>query len=1063
MKAHAESFARPPQPGSSLWLPSSRTKSLLPFRLVVAAILLFVSSLTFAQSAGLGTISGVVVDATGAAVPGAAVIVANESKGLRRELTTNGDGVFTAPALTPDNSYHVTVSKTGFSIFEATKVTLAVGQTFNLRINLSVAASSTAIDVTSQAQLVEDAKTDVSQLVNSRQILDLPINGRRVDSFVLLTPGAVPDGTFGLISFRGVAGHNNFLTDGNDTTNSYYNENAGRTRIASQISQDAVQEFQVISNNFSAEYGHAMGGVVNTITKSGSNGLHGSMYWFFRNRTLSARDRYALINPPEWRHQVGGSIGGAIIKDKLFYFVNYEKTKRNFPLIASLTSGIFTPQGTLSASGGACGGPVSAANPKPATAAQCNAAIAMLTTRNFGTITRSYDQDLALAKLDYILNQKNTLTLSLNYLRWVSPHGIQTQAVLNDGNGIGNNADSTVRTRYGLARLTTIVTASAVNEARFGWFKDKLFDPASADFLYPGLGSAGLSVNSTSNLGVATSYPRLNPSEQRFQFADNLNWTLGKHTVKFGVDIDHVEDYQDQLSNQFGSFTYNTLNAFALDFSGNATLDKNWTSYSQRFGTTVVDTNVSDFGFYVQDSYHMNSRLLVNLGVRYDYAKLPQPTLVNPDYPTQTGRIPSAKDNFAPRAGLSYVLDKSRKTLFRAGYGIFYSRYQTGLVNTLFVNNNIYQKSITYQSGTAAQLAAGPVYPNFLPSTNFSPAPGSTSITWADQNLRNPYTHQANIGIERELTNNLGLTVSYVWSRGVRLYGVRDLNIGPLGSPQTYNINDASGNKTSTFTLNTYRGPRADPRYQRILQVENPGLSYYDGLIVQLNRRFTKGLQASANYTWSHSIDFNQSGGSNNIFFSGSPSTLYNGDFSGEKGSAANDTRQRFVGNFVYSPTFTKSNSWVARYLVNNWQLSGIMTLQSAQSFNSSVSASGAVFAGALYNGSLNGSGGSNRVPFEALNNLQLDPITRFDGRIARKLPFSERVVGYLQFEAFNVTNTPYDTSKRSAHYNVNNVSATNPIPSLTPRSDYGSGSASQAFPDGTNARRAQVSLRVVF
>lgn len=148
----------------------------------------------------------------------------------------------------------------------------------------------------------------------------------------------------------------------------------------------------------------------------------------------------------------------------------------------------------------------------------------------------------------------------------------------------------------------------------------------------------------------------------------------------------------------------------------------------------------------------------------------------------------------------------------------------------------------------------------------------------------------------------------------------------------------------------------------------------------------------------------------------------------------------------------------VARYLINNWQLSGILTLQSSQALNSTVNVSGAAFPGALYTGSLNGSGGSTRVPFEALNNLNLDPITRFDGRIARKLPFSERVTGYLQFEAFNITNTPYDTNRRNAQFSLNVATAT-----LTPVATYGSGSASQAFPDGTNARRAQVSLRVVF
>ena len=171
--------------------------------------------------------------------------------------------------------------------------------------------------------------------VGETQIQDLPINGRRVDRFVLLAPAVVSDGTFGLVSFRGIAGGNSFLTDGNDTTEGYYNENAGRTRIQSQISQDAVQEFQVVSNNYSAEFGQAMGGVVNTVTRSGTNDLHGTAYWFFRNQDFNARDPFSTILPQERRNQFGGSIGGRIIRDKLFYFFNYEGLRRNFPLSAS--------------------------------------------------------------------------------------------------------------------------------------------------------------------------------------------------------------------------------------------------------------------------------------------------------------------------------------------------------------------------------------------------------------------------------------------------------------------------------------------------------------------------------------------------------------------------------------------------------------------------------------------------------------------------------------------------------------------------------------------------------
>src|SRR5207248_2465074 len=257
----------------------------------------------------------------------------------------------------------------------------------------------------------------------------------------------------------------------------------------------------------------------------------------------------------------------------------------------------------------------------------------------------------------------------------------------------------------------------------------------------------------------------------------------------------------------------------------------------------------------------------------------------------------------------------NRKTMLRAGYGIFFARYQTGLINTFFVNNNVYQKSITYNSATAAQLAAGPVYPNFLPSTNFSPPPGTTDIIFADKNLRNPYTHQANVGIERELTSTISLDVSYAWSRGVRLYGVRDLNVGPLGAPVTYTILDTKNAVVGTYTTPTYRTPRPDPRYRRISLIDNPGISYYDGLLVQLNKRFSKGFLAGLSYTWSHAIDLNQSSASNNIFFGSTPTSYANGDFASEKGSAASDVRHRLVVNSVWSPTLTHSNSAFARYV----------------------------------------------------------------------------------------------------------------------------------------------------
>src|ERR1017187_8442303 len=406
-----------------------------------ASLLLFVTAPAFAQSAaGLGAISGVVRDSSGAFVPDAKVSIASDSQGAIRTVNTNSGGIFAAPALPPGSGYKVTVMATGYAAYDVKDLNLQVGQNLNLNVILTVGAILTVVEVTAAAATVQDTKTDVSQVNDSRMIQDLPINGRRVDSFVLLTPGVTNDSTFGLLTFRGVAGGNSFLIDGTDTTEQFFNENAGRTRIFSQISQDAVQEFQVVSSNFSAEYGRAVGGVVNTVTRTGSNGLHATAYWFFRNRTLDARDRYATIIPAEVRHQAGASVGGALIKDKLFYFVNTELTRRDFPMVSSISRARVIDPNTQSFVG--CGA--------PATPAQC-AAINTILPRYFGLIPRQANQDLGFARLDWHPSERNSFSASLNYLRFQSPNGIQTNISSTTGAAIGSNGDDSVRVRNGRA------------------------------------------------------------------------------------------------------------------------------------------------------------------------------------------------------------------------------------------------------------------------------------------------------------------------------------------------------------------------------------------------------------------------------------------------------------------------------------------------------------------------------------------------------------------------------------------------------------------------------------
>lgn len=1003
----------------------------------------------FAQAGG-SAITGAVRDATGAVVTGAKVAVVNESTGLRREINTNDAGLFSAPALVPGAGYAVEVTKSGFTKYSIKDISLAVGQTLDLPIDLKVSASATTVEVTAEAPVVDEAKSGVATEVNQEAIENLPSNGRRVDNFVLGTSPAVSnDGEFGLLTFRGVAMGNSFLTDGNDTTESFYNENAGRTRIGSQLSADAVQEFQVLSDGFSAEFGRAMGGVVNTVTRSGTNTFHGSAYGFWRDHILEALDRYANgIYTPEHRETVGASAGGALTKDKLFYFVNYDYTGRNFPALnrivnSSLTDalGNYIPASTCTA-----------------TAAQCTAAINFIQAQMNVQVPRTYAQDLGFAKLDYRPNSKDSFTLDMNLLHWRSPDGIQTQTVLTGGAALGNNGNSTVEDRYGKAGYTRIVNDHAVNDLRFGWFKDRLSDPAASQ-LWPSTGPVYITV-AGSTVGAAQAYPRTYPSENRYQIVDNYSWTHGAHSVKFGADYETTEDWMNQLNNYAGAYSYSNITNFAKDFSGNTTGLKDYSSFTQTFGNPIQDLRTSDLNFYVQDSWHVDSRLTVNYGIRYEKTWVPQPTITNPNWP-QTGHIPSPSKNFAPRVSASYRLDD--KTAIRAGYGIFFARLHGNLLDTLFLGNGLYQTSISL----SPSQAGSPIFPYAVPSATGLPS-GSVKLEFASPTFRSPYTQQATLAIDHQIGKTMGISVSYIYTKGVELFTQRDLNLGAPGPTETYTIQNAQGVNVGTYTTPVYvLANRVDTRYSSILQVENGGQSWYNALAIQFTRRLTRGLQFNVAYTWSHAIDTgNEEGASYNISSTFNNSTNP-GDYTFDKGTSALDQRHRIGVNFVWSPKLTDSTSMFAKSFINGWNLSSITTLASSHptttTINSASTSANGVFSGVtLANSTINGSGGWNRVPFLPVGDLNIDRIYNVDARFGHTYQLGERVRATLSFEAFNAFNTIHNTGVQTAAYSVSSGGILKPV--LTNGlSLLGAGNASQGFPDGTNARRAQLALRINF
>ena len=1027
-----------------------------------AALLLFAAGSLFGQSAGVAGIAGVIKDQSGAVVPNARVVISSESQGTIRALNSNGEGVFTAPVLIPGSGYEVKVTAPGFADYDVKGLVLQVGQTLDLHVTLTVGQATTQVSVDAAAPMVEDTKTELSQVVDSRQILDLPINGRRVDSFALLTPGVSNDGTFGLLSFRGVAGQNSFLVDGTDTTESFYNENAGRTRIAAQISQDAVQEFQVVSSNYSAEYGRAMGGIVNTVTRSGGNTTHGSGFWFYRSTGFDARDPFATFVPSEKRNQVGGTVGGAIKKDKLFYFFNTEVTRRNFPMLDSINSVAVNP---VSETWNLCG--VATATTPAATPAQCSAINALL-PRFWGTIPRTLHQELYLGKLDYRLNDRNSLSASFNFLHEISPNGIQTGAVSTSGAALTGNGDDAVTVRNGHASWTFIPKSSFVNEFRFGVATDRQWDGFDQAELGQGLGFLQATINGQA-LGPANYLPRIEPMETRFQFQDNATWTKGTHTIKFGADIATTKDFVYFISNYYGGYTYQTVNQFALDFSGNTTGAKNWQRYTQTFGNGAVSYRIGDNGLYAQDQWRANDRLTLQYGVRYEYASMPQPSVCNHDYPG-TCNVPSRKTNFAPRLGVTYRLND--KTVVQAGFGVFHARFQGGTIDNLFTTGNgIYQTSMTLTgcpAGTVgctstqiAQTAAGPVFPNTLASQPSNGTVTAPSLQFLAPNLKTPYSEQGNIGIQRQLTSDLAMTVSYIWSRGVQLYGIRDLNLPNTTTNFTYTVNDVNGNPAFNYTTPVYVGTRPDPRYGTIAYDENGVNSYYNGLAVQVNKRFSHGLQALLSYTWSHEIDDGQSYGesTNNLFLSNPNYWLYNGNYKADKGNGTLDQRHRFVLSWVWAPKFTSKTDAVSRYLVNGWQLSSITTMATGHPYGSQqVSLTDTPVPGMFSNSSLTGSGFSFRAPWLPYNGYYLPASYRADARVSKILPIGERVNLTLNFEMFNLANTWSATGYTSSQGYTEAKGIVTPTPSklYIPSADAG-------YPDGTQARRMQVSLRVTF
>ena len=434
--------------------------------------------------------------------------------------------------------------------------------------------------------------------------------------------------------------------------------------------------------------------------------------------------------------------------------------------------------------------------------------------------------------------------------------------------------------------------------------------------------------------------------------------------------------------------------------------------------------------------------------------QLPQPTVVNPDYP-QTGHVNSTTNELDPRVGLSYRLDD--KTVLQAGYGISYGRFAGASIANLFKGNGVYQQSISLSGTQSAQLAAGPSFPNILSAVPTGASVSATNLQFAAPNLKTPYAEQGNLGIQRQLGKEIAIDASYIWSRGVQLYGIRDLNFSEVGPTVTYSIVDANNNPTGSYTTPVYIGKPSRSEIQRHL----PGGERRQQLLqcprAQAQKRFSHGFQAQVSYTWSHEIDDGQSygGSTNNLFFSSATYWTYNGNYKADKSSGALDQRHRFVLAWVWEPKLTSRDGAFYKYFVNNWRLTSITTLQAGRPYSVSVNTLDTPVAG-MANRSLNGSGLSFRVPFWPYYSQYYPARYNADASLTKLIPIREKMNLQFRFDVFNIANTWSATS-------ISNYNAFQEKGLVISPLTLGQASAAAGFPDGTQARRMQISARFVF
>ena len=883
---------------------------------MLLALGLVSSSRLNAQGSTSASVLGTVTDSSGAVIPKASVQMKNLATGQVQQAPVDTQGRYTIAEL-PIGNYEAQASAQGFQTTLRRGITLTVGAQAVVDFSLTVGQSQQTITVEAQVSQVDTVSTAVASYVEQKQINDLPLNGRNFTDLVALAPGVSTGsqiGNGGANLLYGVEGNFSvsgarsegqaYLLDSTDIQG-FWAHGSGSGVMGTTLGIEAIAEFSLLTNTYSAQFG-GNGAVVNSVSKSGTNSWHGSAYEYLRNSALDARNFFdGSAKPPFRQNQFGGSLGGPIKKDKLFFFVNDEELRKSLgqTVIAlvpdanahkGIVNGVTVPINLAIA-------PILALYPLPTSG---------------GTIAEvdstTGNENYLLARVDYTLSSKDSL-----FVRYVRDHGDIIQPFLGSPLPPRWPEVGATRNQFITLEWRRLISPTLVNQLRFSFTRTRETDVQATPNQTPALNffpergqNGGVNITGLTSIGTSIFAPLLEV-QNKFPLADDLFWMHGAHSLRFGVSVDRVQSNFQQQGWWGGFYTFSSLSNFLQGIPSLFQGPEPGQTDSYR------DFREIEVIGYVHDEWKALPRLTVNIGVRYDFVTNPTTnvhqlnTLINPPFgkfqqvPNVFASNPSVK-NFDPRIGIAYDPFGDHKTSIRAGFGIFFNP----------IRARSYASGYYFNPPYALAFVPLPAFPNPFPGALPPPA----QLVGVDYNTdHTPHLYQWNFNIQRQLFESTTLTVGYVGSRGLHLYAARDINpVMPsvVNGVTVFGVPRATPGIVSNPRLNTAGAA---------LSSEAPvGDSNYHSLQVGLNRRFSHGVQTQLSYTWSKCLD--DASGTYGLEGGIPWSNALNGSF--DHGRCLFDRPQVFNLSGVYALPFKQN------ILVKGWQMSGNLLAQSGSPWN---------------------------------------------------------------------------------------------------------------------------------